>query len=574
MASRSSHHSHVPIQGSEYIPLQGAKALGPVDPLEHLTVTVVVRPRRPAPSLHDDSSLATLLPRDRQYLSRDDFEARHGSHPDDFARIQRFAREHGLEVVETSPIRHAVVLQGTAADLSEAFHVEMVRYDHHRGSHRGINGPVQIPKELAACVSAVLGLHDRPAARRHLPATAPKRAHIPSPAPFHPSAVASAYRFPQHADGTGQCIGIIELGGGYYRSDLEKFFAELKLSTPHISDVSVHGAKNSPADRAALAKFMTALTSGGKGVSAIKQLMSATDPKSRREADLLQSTVETTMDIEIAAAFAPGARIVVYFAHNSEQGIYNALTAALADKRHRPNVLSLSWGEPEPGVSPNYMALIDSVLKNLAHIGVTVCVSSGDFGAHNGSPEGKPSVNFPASSPYALGCGGTELRMSEDKVESEVVWNCVFDGMHGATGGGVSRVFDRPYWQGNFDVPGSKNSKAGRGVPDVAGVADPHSGCRILVGGVDGVSSGTSAVAPMWAALIARLNQALGAQSGYLNSLLYKFAAARQKDDAAFRAITEGENGAYRAGPGWNACTGLGSPLGDRLLAALSGPAK
>src|SRR5579862_4411018 len=171
MASRSSHHSHVPIQGSEYIPLEGAKALGPVDPLEHLTVTVVVRPRRPAPSLHDDPSLSTRLPRDRQYLSRDDFEARHGSHPDDLARIHRFAREHLLEVVETSPIRHAVVLQGTAADLSEAFHVEMVRYDHHRGAHRGLTGPIHVPKELAASISAVLGLHDRPAARRHAPAT-------------------------------------------------------------------------------------------------------------------------------------------------------------------------------------------------------------------------------------------------------------------------------------------------------------------------------------------------------------------------------------------------------------------
>jgi kumamolisin len=448
----------------------------------------------------------------------------------------------------------------------------MVRYDHHRGAHRGLTGPIHVPKGLASSVSAVLGLHDRPAARRHHPATAPKRA--PSPTPFHPSDVASAYRFPQHADGTGQCIGIIELGGGYYRSDLEKFFAELKLPTPHISDVSVHGAKNSPGDRAGLTKFMSALTSGGKGASAIKQLMSATDAKSRREADLLQSTVETTMDIEIAAAFAPGARIVVYFAHNSEQGIYNALTAALADKRHRPNVLSLSWGEPEPGVSLNYMTLIDNVLKNLAHIGVTVCVSSGDFGAHNGSPKGKPSVNFPASSPHALGCGGTELKISGDKIESEVVWNCIFDGMHGATGGGVSSSFDRPFWQNSFDVPhASQHPKTGRGVPDVAGVADPHSGCRILVGGVDGVSSGTSAVAPMWAALIARLNQALGAQSGYLNSLLYRFAAA-EKDDSAFRAIIEGENGAYRAGPGWNACTGLGSPLGDRLLAALSGPSK
>src|ERR1700683_4864874 len=319
--SQGSSTSHVPIPGSQYVPLEGAKLLRAADPTEHITVTVVVRPRRPAPALHDDQSLAARLPRDRSYLSREDFESRHGAHPDDLARIQRFAREHSFEIVETSAIRHAVVLQGSIADFSHAFRVEIVHYDHQRGSHRGINGPVYIPKELAGTVTAVLGLHDRPCARRHTPAAAPKRAPSPS-SPLHPSEVAGAYRFPQHADGTGQCIGIIELGGGYYRADLEKFFESLKLPVPRISDVAVHGAKNSPADRAALAKFMTALTAGKKGTAAIKQLMTANDAKSRRESDLLQSTLETTMDIEIAAAFAPGARLVVYFADNSEQGIY------------------------------------------------------------------------------------------------------------------------------------------------------------------------------------------------------------------------------------------------------------
>jgi kumamolisin len=373
--------------------------------------------------------------------------------------------------------------------------------------------------------------------------------------------IAEFYRFPKHATGKGQCIGVIELGGGYYKSDLENLFSSLKMPMPKITDVSVEGAKNAPADYARLAGFVTALTSG-KSIA-----KKAANSAARHATELAMSTTETTMDVELVAALAPEAHIVVYFAPNTEQGIYAALTTALADKHNRPSVLSLSWGEPEPNLSPKYAELIDGVLKNLANVGVTVCVSSGDFGAHNGVA-GDLSVNFPASSPYALGCGGTTLKAAGSKVEGEVVWNSVFDGMRGASGGGVSRIFARPQWQQDFKLPQCASKTGGRGVPDVAAVADPETGCHIVVGGVDTVSSGTSAAAPLWAAFVARLNHALGANSGYLNSLFYKL-ATRSKDSGAFRPITHGENGAYRAGPGWNACTGLGSPLGDRLLEAL-----
>jgi kumamolisin len=557
MTSRS---SHIPIIGSEYVPIAGANRIAPADPHEQISVTMVVRSRRPAAALHSDPALANLLPRERQHLSREEFEARHGADADALAQVEKFARANRFEVIDSSAGRHSVTVQGTLGDFSKAFHVEMIDYEHERGRHRGINGPVYIPHELDGLIESVLGLHNLPCAWRHFPAPGVQRAPR---TPFTPNDIADLYRFPRHANGAGQCIGVIELGGGYYRSDLENFFAPLKVPVPQITDVSVGGAKNTPADRASLAILMAALN-GDK--SAAKRQSS----ESHRAADLAQSTAETTMDIELVGAFAPGAHIVVYFAPNNEQGIYHALTTALADKHHRPSVLSLSWGEPEPSVSPKYAALIDDVLKNLAHVGVTVCVSSGDYGAHNRSPEGKPSVNFPASSPYALGCGGTTLRASGSKIETEIVWNSVFDGMRGATGGGVSQIFERPYWQKDFEVPHSAAKNGGRGVPDVAGVADPHTGCRIVVGGIESVSAGTSAVAPLWAALIARLNHAMGAQAGYLNSLLYKL-AQQPNECGAFRAITHGENGTYHAGPGWNACTGLGSPLGDRLLKALEG---
>jgi kumamolisin len=558
--------THVPIHGSEFVPLAGANIIALADPDGEITVTIVVRARRPAPELHSDEALANLLPRERRHLSREEFEERHGAHPDDLEQIESFARAHGFEIVETAAARHSVRLRGKSGEFSKVFRVEMHQYDHERGRHRGVNGPIHIPSELAGCVETVLGLHDRPVALRHMAAPAAKKAKR---AHFSPHDVADLYRFPKHATGEGQCIGVIELGGGYHRSDLENFFASLKLPMPKITDVSVDGTKNAPADLASLKNFVTALNGGKK--SAI-DAAECGKSGSRGFADLLLSTIETTMDVELVGAFAPGAEIVVYFASSSEQGVYHALTAALADKKYRPTVLSLSWGEQESSWSPKYMALIDDVLKNLSTVGVTVCVSSGDAGADNGSPDGKPSVNFPASSPNALGCGGTTLKVSGSEIEAEVVWNCVFDGMRGATGGGVSQRFERPFWQNGFEVPHPSSKTGGRGVPDVAGVADPHTGCRIVVGGVETVSYGTSAVAPLWAALVARLNHAIGARlgSGHLNSLLYKV-ARQSKGNGTFRPITHGENGAYHAGPGWNACTGLGSPMGDRLLEALGG---
>lgn len=541
----------------DYVAIPGAKVIAPADPNEQIIVTLVVRPRQPVSELHADRELAARLPRERHYLSREEFERRHGAHPDALAQVEKFGRSHGFEIREISAGRHSVVLQGRAGDFSKTFGVEMLQYEHARGRHRGIRGSIHMPKELGKSVHCVLGLHDRPCALRHATATGAKKARGPA---LSANDVAELYRFPRHVNGTGQCIGVIELGGGYHRSDLESLFSSLKLPVPKITDVPVGGAKNAPAEYDVLNTFVTALNRGENPTK-------GANSETRRSAELAQSTAETTMDIELVGAFAPGAHIVVYFAPNNEQGIYHALTTALADKTHRPSVLSLSWGEPEPNVSTKYAVLIDSVLKNLASVGVTVCVSSGDFGAHNGMP-GKLSVNFPASSPGALGCGGTTLKASGHDIESEVVWNSVFYGMHGATGGGVSRMFPKPFWQDDLKVPWIPAKSGGRGVPDVAGVADPETGCRIVVGGVDSVSAGTSAVAPLWAGLVARLNHAIGAPCGYLNSILYRL--AREPNAAGvLRPITHGENGAYQARPGWNACTGLGSPHGDRLLEAL-----
>ncbi|MGA8231525.1 MAG: S53 family peptidase, partial [Candidatus Acidiferrales bacterium] len=509
-------HTHVSIEGSEYVPIAGATVAGPSGREERIQVTVVVHSRTPTPALHEDRTLANRLPRDRNHATREEFETQHGAHLDDLRHIEDFARARGFKIIETSAAKHCVVLQGSIGGFCEAFGVEMVEYEHERGRHRGLTGGIRVPVEIAGIVRAVLGLDTRPFCSSHVHTPG---VGITGSAPFTPSEIAELYRFPRHADGAGQCIGVIELGGGYYREDLDTFFSSIKQLVPKITDVSVSGAENKPSDRVTLANLMEFMNSANESE---KEFMAHERAAGQRKSEQALSTVETTMDIELVGSLAPGAHIVMYFAPNDEQGIYHALATAIADKQHRPSVISLSWGEPESAVSHLYMGLINDVLKNAASLGVTLCVSSGDYGARNQSRDGKVSVNFPASSPYVLSCGGTTLKASGKEIESEVVWNSIIHGIRGASGGGVSHIFDRPHWQENFNVPHSPTGKGGRGVPDVAGPADPRSGCKIHIGGVDSVSCGTSAVAPLWAALVARLNHSLGKPTGYLNSLLYQ----------------------------------------------------
>jgi kumamolisin len=275
---------------------------------------------------------------------------------------------------------------------------------------------------------------------------------------------------------------------------------------------------------------------------------------------------EVMLDIEVAGSIAPGAKIVAYFAENTDAGFLNAITTAVHDTTNNPSIISISWGGPESSWTAQAMTSMDEAFQSAAAMGVTVCVAAGDDGSTDGVDDGLNHVDFPASSPNALACGGTKLVASGKTISSETVWN-ELAGNEGATGGGISDVFPLPSWQNGVGVPPSANPGAhvGRGVPDVAGDADPTTGYNTLVDGQSGVIGGTSAVAPLWAALIALINQINGKPAGLISPLLYPNAAKA----GDFHDVTSGNNGAYSAGPGWDACTGLGSPIGAKVSAAL-----
>jgi kumamolisin len=537
-----------PLPGHRHVPLPGEKRSGGTDPGAELQVTLILRRRHPLPDLH--SAPGDPSPRQRQHLSPGEFARKHGARKDDIARVSRFARRHQLELLEVAAHRRAVVLGGKAAAMEHAFGVRLLEVEHPRGNYRAAAGRLTVPRELAEIVRAVLGLNTRPCAKR-------PRVHYPNPIkPFWTvPEMARAYGFPATFSAAKQRIGLIELGGGYHEQDLQKFFTSLHRPMPAIHFVSVDGVGNSPAPPHQMRQFFDVLDGNCK--------------LSEVSADVLQaaqSTMEVTMDIELAAALAPGAEIVVYMASNSEQGIYNAVSRAISGKEKLPCALSISWGEPETQLSRAYLKSLDELLRDAAMLGVAVCVSSGDQGAMNGSSGAKPGVNFPASSPHVLSCGGTMVQDSPGKQVRESAWNCDLHGIRGATGGGVSQRFPVPRWQKKHGVPLAPNGKRGRGVPDVAGPADPRRGCKIIAGGRCCPSAGTSAVAPLWAALVACLNATLGTRCGYITPLLYELAA---NSAPVLREITRGNNGFYHAGPGWNACTGLGSPKVESLIEAL-----
>jgi kumamolisin len=386
-------------------------------------------------------------------------------------------------------------------------------------------GAIHLPASLTGLVEAVLGLDNRPQAQPHFRVRQPHAASAAAPSSYTPPQVAQAYKFPAKASGSGQTIGIIELGGGYRQTDLTAYFKTLGLAAPGITAVSVNGGKNAPSN---------ANSADG----------------------------EVMLDIEVAASVARGAKVAVYFTPNTSQGFIDAITTAVHDAKNKPSVISISWGGPESTWSQQTMKAIDAACQSAVALGITITAAAGDNGSTDGGKGN--NVDFPASSPHVLACGGTKLDANGAAIVSEVVWNELAKN-EGATGGGVSNVFALPSWQANAHAPAPSVSTGGRGVPDVAGDADPTAGYTIRVDGETTVIGGTSAVAPLWAGLVAVANQQLGAQVGFIQPAIYAAKAA-----SAFNDITQGNNGAFSAGPGWDACTGLGSPITSKLIPLLA----
>ena len=481
---------------------------------EHLTVSVIVRPITPI----DPARLG----KGHKPISREQFNEKHGADPASVALVKEFAEEFGLQVEpDAQPGRRTVQLTGSVEALEKAFGTTLEQKKTAYGTLNVRQGELTIPEELAGHIAAVLGLDNRPQAQPHFRIAIPHASNLS----YTPVAVAALYGFPT-SGGAGETIGLIELGGGYTTADVETYFRGIGLNPPVITAVSVDGAKSTPS---------TADSADG----------------------------EVMLDIEVAGAVAPGATLAVYFAPNTDQGFLDAIPPAVHDTARKPGVISISWGGPESTWTQQSLTAMDEACQAAAALGVTITVACGDNGSTDGVTDGANHVDFPASSPHVIACGGTKLVGTNTTISSEVVWNELATN-EGATGGGVSDVFAKPSWQDNSNVPAPTVAAGGRGTPDVAGNADPSTGYQVRVDGEDTVIGGTSAVAPLWAGLITVANAANKTNAGFANPQLY---AANER--STFHDITSGNNGAFTAAPGWDACSGLGSPVGAAVAKAL-----
>lgn len=507
---------------------------------DELTVSVLVCRKTPLPA-------ADSIGKER--ITHEQFRERHGADPEAVALVRDFAKNYNLTVAPDTPgpERRTIKLTGTVANMQKAFGVTLVHKESEGMVYRVREGSITLPTELVGKVEAVLGLDNRPQASPHfrvlgqggdLSAKTAQGGGFVKPhagstnVSYTPVQVAQLYGFPSGASATGQTIGIIELGGGYKPADLTAYFSSINQAPPKVIEVSVDKGKNNPTN---------ANSADG----------------------------EVMLDIEVAAAVAPGANIVVYFTPNTDQGFIDAIATAIHDTTNKPSVISISWGGPESSWTTQAMSALDQACQSAAALGITITVAAGDDGSTDGLTDGANHVDFPASSPHVLACGGTKLVGTGSTISSEVVWN-ELSVNEGATGGGVSDVFPLPSWQANANVPASTQNGGGRGVPDVSGDADPSTGYVIRVDGQTSVIGGTSAVAPLWAGLIALANAQNGTSAGFIQPAIYGSGGS-----AAFNDITSGTNYTgtpvgFTAGPGWDACTGLGSPIGSKVIALIN----
>jgi kumamolisin len=507
--------SRVALRGSYRQHSSKAIKIGRPQAYERLEVTLVLRRRQQAP--HPWAADA--------YHSHEELADLYGADPADVEAVEAIASARHLSVSHVDLAARTITLAGAFRDLTSLFGADVELHRLGNRVYRSRRGHLYIPGELAGRVIAVVGFDSRPIVRSHRLVTPRDTAA----AGYTPSAVAQLYNFPKGAQGKGQTIALIELGGGYRSADLNTYWKELGFDGVKVSSVSVSGAMNKP----------TGDANGPDG--------------------------EVVVDVEVAGGVAPKAKIAVYFAPNTDQGFLKAIQAAIYDRVRKPSVISISWGGPEDRWTRQSLDVFNQAFHDAALLGITIFCASGDNGSSDGENDGKAHVDFPASSPWVVACGGTSLKSIDGKIATESTWNDAAE--RGATGGGVSTFFSVPEYQQSANVPVStvRPNFAGRGVPDVAGCADPATGYSVLVNGTWKVVGGTSAVAPLWAGLTALINEQLGTRVGFMNPLFYTTLAQHK----AFNDISSGTNGDFVSKPGWDACTGMGSPNGQAILDSL-----
>jgi kumamolisin len=475
-----------------------------------------------------------------RYLTSQEFTERFGPTQSDYDAVAGYAQGMGFAITGRHSNRLLLDVSAPAGAVETGFNVRMHRYAAPGGRefHAPDDNP-EVPEFIASRIAGVIGLENanvrRPYSRYRSAdqaQTSPRLATGPGGG-LSPQDIARAYNLHSvAANGSGETLAIFGLDG-YYPSDIAAYVSYFGLRSVPLENVYVDGYQGRP----------------GSGAS------------------------ETTLDIELQIALAPGAsRILVYQGQNSNTGVLHTYNRIATDNLARQ--VSTSWGLSELESSRSVLDAENAIFQQMAAQGQTIYAAAGDSGAYdNGS---SLSVDDPSSQPYVVATGGTRLYLARDSndYDHETTWNTNNTVRGGAGGGGTSAFWSIPGWQQQFVPAESLASGTMRNVPDISLNADPETGYSIYYRQRWYVYGGTSCAAPLWAAYTARINQQRIANGlaplGFASPLLYQMAGSLRYA-ADFHDIADGtSNLYYRAGSGYDNATGLGSFNGYNLLQDLA----
>jgi kumamolisin len=517
---------------------------------DQLTITVFVRrPTFEGMTVRDHAD--GIIAGTHQVLDHNEFESMFGADDTDIAAVVDFVKQAGLTIGHAHSCSASVKATGTVGQLNTLFGITLNDVTETDKTYINYTGTITLPGNIQDLIKYIDGLDTsiRPI---------PKKTSTPgfTTSLVYPQTVATAYNFPGHnngTDGVGQVVGIIEPfgGGGYTQDNLTSTFIDLYgVTVPTMVDVLLDGVNNDP-------------TVG----SAVND--------------------EIMLDIAMVGGIMPKSTIVVYFCSS----LISALNAVLYDTEgsgYLPKVISGSFAYTEGDNS--FYDTCDELFVQAVVLGVTFCIASGDWGAYAIPIRGIPTPAeyfgccWPASNPHVLAVGGTSLALNPNgSISQEVVWNNNGTDYY-ISGGNQSSRYLAPDYQNGLtltpvvnNVVGSPTALLNRGVPDVALVSDPNTGCSyyywsndLYPDTINRFGGGTSMAAPLFAGFIARINQTLGRNIGFVNNVFYT-------NPNAFNDITPVTvannnvqvitgNG-FMTTVGWDATTGIGSPKGASVLA-------
>lgn len=518
-----------------------AVLLGHTKGVQPMTIVIALKPSQNLPSyVHQ---LDSLPPSQRHYLTPSQFQAEFGSPA--ATSLAHYLSGKGLKTTVMGG-GLVVTATGTETAVSHAFGVGFSNFRANikgfgnRTFYRANQGPT-LPAQFAPFVTSVSGMSDSPVVHPTLvrasgPGVGSSQTQYPdsggTPMDYLPVDIHAAYNvnavYQDGYTGSNQTVAIMTLAS-FNPADTRYFWNNTALpTTPNLHVIHVNWPGNQPN------------TSGYQ---------------------------ESVLDSSESGAMAPGATINEYVGYTPSfadmlqtfQAIVSANTAS---------VISSSWGAAEDQVPSDYMNALNDVFMQAAAQGQTILQASGDTAAYADTSSSSPTVLFPASSPYVTATGGTSLYLVNDSRTAETAWT--YNPVLGwGSGGGYSSVYKEPAWQLNAAISDAPRM---RGVPDVALNADPTTGYQIYYGGTwNNGYGGTSFAAPEWAGFSALMDQALGTRMGNENTLLYSLALTSAYPNAMYD-ITQGNNGAYSAGTGWDPVTGWGTPNMAGMLTAIQGP--